>query len=131
MQKDISEFEDVKLLVDKFYAKVLKDDTIGYIFNEVLTINWNHHFPIMYSFWQSVLLGVGGYKGNPVRVHIELNDKEPLTETHFNRWMELWEATIDENFIGNKAEEAKAKAQAMKTLMLYKIQASQNPNFIQ
>jgi len=39
MKKDIETEADVKLLVDTFYAQVLKDDVIGFIFTDVAKIS--------------------------------------------------------------------------------------------
>ena len=86
--------------------------------------------PVMYSFWESVLLSKPSYSGNPVLRHIELNQKTPLTEAHFDKWLELWFSTLDENFEGDIANSAKEKATMMKELMLYKIKKSSDPNFI-
>ena len=131
MKKALSEAADIKFLVDNFYKKVVHDDTIGYFFNEVVKLDWDRHMPVMYQFWETVLFGKGGYKGNPVLKHVELNQKAPLTEQHFERWILLWESTIDEHFEGEIAEEAKKKAMTMKLLMLYKIGQNGNPNFVQ
>lgn len=129
--KDLKDIEDIKLLVDHFYQKVVIDPVIGPIFKETIQFNWDIHIPIMYRFWESVLFSKATYKGNPMLVHIELNKKEKLTGAHFAKWMELWEKTIDESFSGDMAEKAKQKARMMKDLMIYKIDQSSNPNFIQ
>jgi hemoglobin len=50
-----------------------------------------------------------------------LNKLEPLKEYQFDRWLALWNATVDEHFEGNIADEAKQKAQTMKQIMLAKI----------
>jgi len=131
MKKELSEAADIKFLVDSFYQKVVLDDTIGYFFNEVVKLDWDRHMPVMYQFWETVLFGKGRYKGNPVLKHVELNQKAPMTEQHFERWILLWESTIDEHFEGEIAEEAKKKAMTMKLLMLYKIGQNGNPNFVQ
>ena len=90
MKKDISTPTNVKLLVDSFYKKVRNDECIGYIFNDVAHVDWDDHLPKMYKFWEFALLGTATYKGNPMMKHIALNAKESLTETHFERWVELW-----------------------------------------
>ena len=131
MKKELSEAADIKFLVDSFYQKVVVDDTIGYFFNEVVELNWDHHIPIMYSFWETILLGKGGYKGNPVLKHVELSQKAALTEQHFERWILLWNSTLDEHFEGKIAEEAKKKALTMKELMMFKINFHGNPDSIQ
>ena len=103
MKKDIENIEDIKLLVDSFYKKVIPDKTIGYFFTEVVKFDWEVHLPIMYSFWDSILFGTMNYKGNPMIKHIEMNKKENLHKEHFDQWMKLWGETIDELFVGEKA----------------------------
>jgi hemoglobin len=128
---DISSFEDIKLLLDTFYAKVLKDDLISYIFTDIAQIQLETHMPHLYAFWDTVLFGTANYKGNPVLKHIELDKKEPLTDAHFTQWKKLFFETIDELFEGKKAAFAKEKATAMEFLMKMKIDASRKPGFIQ
>ena len=126
MKKDISTPTDVKLLVDSFYKKVRNDDCIGYIFNDVAHVDWDDHLPRMYKFWEFALLGTATYKGNPMMKHMALNAKESLTETHFERWIELWEATIDRFYEGEIASKAKKRGQLMKTVMLVKMNQINN-----
>lgn len=126
MKKDISTPTDVKLLVDSFYKKVRNDDCIGYIFNDVAHVDWDDHLPRMYKFWEFALLGTATYKGNPMMKHMALNAKESLTETHFERWIELWEATIDRFYEGEIASKAKERGQLMKTVMLVKMNQINN-----
>lgn len=110
MRKEIEDIHDVKLLVDSFYSKVVNDDTIGYIFQDVQKVDWNIHLHRMYSFWDTILFGVISYKGNPMLKHFYVNKNEPLSPTHFKQWLSLWEETIDEHFIGIKADLAKQRA---------------------
>ena len=131
MKQDIQNAEDVKLLVDSFYKRVLEDDFIGFIFRDHMSLPLEKHLPVMYSFWESVLLGNPGYKGNPILSHIHLNRKVPLTESHFTIWTDLWAHTIDELFKGPTADIAKKRAFTMKQLMMYKIKQSQGDGFIQ
>ena len=123
--------QDIELLVDEFYKKVRTDDVIGHIFNEVADVNWEKHMPVMYSFWESMLLDVMSYKGNAMTPHIALSKKTPMTQEHFTRWKKLFFETLDEYFIGDKVDEAKKRADNMEALMLYKIEQSKNSNFIQ
>ena len=119
--KDIATREDVQLLVDRFYKKVLEDDVIGFIFKKTINFIWEKHIPTMYDFWDSMLFNTAVYKGNPMLKHIVLHAKIELTDERFDRWILLWEKTIDENFKGEKATLAKQKAIMMRKLMLHKI----------
>ena len=131
MKRKIENREDIRLLVESFYKKVMEDDVIGGIFNDVLFFRWDSHIPIMINFWETVLLGATSYRGNTMRVHIELNKKNPLTPAHFERWKKLFFETLDEHFTGPKVAETKKRVELMETLMQTKIAQSKGPNFIQ
>jgi len=131
MKQDIQTRADIEFLLNQFYKKATTDVIIGHFFTIVVQLNWEVHLPIIYNFWESVLFGSGSYRGNPVLKHIDLDQKEHLTDAHFEQWLHLWRTTIDEHFAGTKAEEAKQRAEMMAKLMLFKIDQSRNPNFIQ
>lgn len=114
---DIQSESDVQVLVDNFYKQVVADPIIGFIFTDVASIAWKKHMPTMYSFWNSMLLGTGSYSGNPMEKHIALNGKVALTKNHFDRWLSLWEKTVNENFNGEKANEAITRARNIAMLM--------------
>ena len=131
MKPDIQNAADVKHLVDTFYTKAIHDKIIGYLFTDIAKINLETHMPTMYLFWNAVLFGEGGYRGNTIAKHIELHRKEPLTDIHFAQWKKLFFETIDEFYEGKIANLAKEKANAMIYLMQFKIDMSEHPSFIQ
>ena len=88
-KSDIQNIEDVKDLVDSFYAKVFKDGVIGYIFREHMEIPFKEHLPKMYRFWESLLLDGNEYRGNPMLKHIQLDRKVSLDLAHFDQWLLL------------------------------------------
>lgn len=119
---DIRSREDIELLVNSFYDKVREDDVIGYIFQQIIGNDWSHHLPVMYSFWETVLLTKASYTGNPVKKHIEIDKKLPLQQEHYDRWLQLWHKTLDSLFAGEVAETAKIRAAAMMQLIDMKVQ---------
>jgi len=119
--KDIENVNDIEFLVDEFYQKVIIDELLGRFFTIVVNFEWEVHIPIMVSFWETVLLGKASYKGNPMNKHIELDKLSKLEPVHFERWLELWKATMNENFIGEKAAEAIVKAETIAKLMQTKL----------
>ncbi|MFK7950982.1 MAG: group III truncated hemoglobin [Saprospiraceae bacterium] len=131
MKKDITTSEDVTFLVEEFYKILQVDEQIGYIFTEVVQLDLSEHLPIISSFWETVLLGKMTYRGNVMRKHITLNAKEKITEAIFDKWIQVWKATIDTHFEGEKANEAKERVDMMKPIMLYKMQVSEGNRFIQ
>lgn len=111
---DLTTRLEIELLVDRFYEKVKQDELLAPVFAHV---NWPQHLPVMYNFWASVLLGDRSYTGNPFQKHVPL----PLTAPHFSRWLTLFNQTVAENFSGEKAEEAIARAQHIAAVFQYRL----------
>lgn len=122
MQKEIINIEDIKLLVNTFYNKVREDELLSDIFNNVIKDRWPQHLEKMYKFWQTILLEEHTYYGSPFLPHANL----PVSRTHFNRWLELFFDTIDELFEGEKAEEARWRANKMAEMFQLKIASYKN-----
>ena len=121
MKKDIENRTDIESLIRSFYEKVKTDETIGYIFNDIVKVNWEKHFPAMFDFWENVLFYTGNYDGNPVEIHQHLNRVVPLTAAHFKQWNKLFSQTVDELFEGTTAMLAKQRAVSISTVMQIKI----------
>jgi hemoglobin len=119
---DITHRKDLELLIDAFYKKALKDELIQHFFTEVVQLDWEQHIPLIVDFWESSLLGTGNYKGNPMSAHLQLDRKSPLEPAHFDRWLKLWEETVNENFDGETANLAISRAQQIAQLMQFKIE---------
>ncbi len=120
--KSIIQLKDIKLLVDRFYGKVREDRLLSPIFDAYLGNSWAEHLEKMYTFWQTVLLGEHTYYGSPFAPHANL----PVDKIHFDRWLTLFHETVDENFSGQKAEEAKWRADKMAEMFQYKIEYYRN-----
>ena len=118
MKQDILSIDDVKLLVDGFYDKVRSDELLGPVFNERIQDRWPEHLDKMIRFWQTVLLGEHTYYGSPFPPHAQL----PVGHEHFMKWMDLFTATADELFSGEKAAEAKWRAAKMAEMFEVKIE---------
>lgn len=123
--------EAVELLVNSFYTRVKLDDLLAPIFNNAEFFSWDTHIPIMVNFWETLLLDTATYKGNTMQKHIILHRQTPLTPELFDRWKQLFYATLDEHFEGKNVAEARKRVEAMSALMQYKIQQSEKKGFIQ
>jgi hemoglobin len=118
---DIQTRNDIETLIKTFYSKVVTDEAIGFIFNDVAKVNWEKHLPIMFDFWETLLLDASSYRKNAMEVHYTLNRVLPFEEKHFKRWLELFSGTVDELFTGEKATMAKKKARSIADLMQFKM----------
>lgn len=117
-KKDIQNIDDIKLFVDTFYEQIQKDDILGHIFNDKIQDRWPEHLNKMYRFWQTVLLDEHTYYGSPFVPHAYL----PVDRVHFERWVQIFEKTINTHFEGSKAEKAKWQGQRMAEMFQVKIQ---------
>jgi hemoglobin len=112
---------DIELLVNSFYDKVLHDKMLSPFFNHVAKSHWDQHLRVMNCFWNNLLFYTGGYFGNPLHTHQALHRFKTLEPKHFERWLSLFNTTIDELFKGEKAELAKSRAYAIATVMQIKV----------
>ncbi len=117
---DIENREDIERLMRLFYAKAIPDDIIGHYFTQVIQMDLEQHLPVITDFWETVIFGVAKYKSNAIVVHQHLHMKSAFTEQHFERWVTLFQSTIDELFSGDNAELAKQRALSIATVMKIK-----------
>lgn len=106
MLPDITTEADIKLLVDSFYARALVDPLLAPVFIDFAHVDFSHHLPQLYDFWSGILLGTSRYRGFPMRKHFPL----PIGLAYFERWLALFQATVQAHFAGPVAEHAKQHA---------------------
>ncbi len=106
--------KDITLLVDSFYTKVRSDEKLGPVFKEV---DWSRHLPRMVDFWSSIVLGSQAFQGDPFQKHAHL----PIDSSHFNRWLKLFNETVNEHFSGFKADEVKSRARSIAGIFQHKM----------
>lgn len=107
---DIETRADCERLVRAFYSQAMVDDKIGWLFTDVAKLDLEAHIPVITSFWETILLGAQSYSGGAFRPHYDIHMQARLRAEHFGRWLEIWYATVDEHFSGERAELAKAHA---------------------
>lgn len=120
MKTDIKGREDIEKLVNSFYSKIESDDVIGFFFTDVAKVKWEEHLPKMSDFWENILFSSGNYNGNPMDKHEELNQKSEVSRAHFTHWNLMFDETVDELFVGEKAEEIKRRAVNISAAMIHK-----------
>jgi dephospho-CoA kinase len=95
--------EDIELLVQTFYSKVMQDEILIPFFQH---LDFSSHLPKMVDFWCFALIGTTGYTTNVIEKHLHM----PLQNDHFDHWINLFNQTLDELFVGENAEMAKQRA---------------------
>ena len=123
---DIETREDIDRLIRLFYTRVREDFFLKTPFNIAIPNDelWEHHFVKLIDFWESGLLqGKAIYEGKPIGLHLWVDNISGriIEKVHFDRWLGLWDKTVDELFEGPVAEKAKSKAYKLGKVFFDKI----------
>ena len=104
---DIQSARDVQMLVDAFYHKANHDELLAPAFRAAAHVYWPRHLTSSYEFWAMELLAAGTTTTpRLVPVHLVL----PRSATHQTRWVQLFDAAVEERFAGRRAGHAKSVA---------------------
>ena len=98
---------EIETLVRTFYGRIREDDMLGPVFARVIGEDWEPHLKKMMDFWSSAMLKTGRYNGRPMPAHMRLKD---VTPAHFDRWLALFEETVDEVCAAEAAPAFKERA---------------------
>ena len=120
---------DIEMLVNIFYDRVRGDEMLGFIFDEVAQTKWETHLPKMYAFWETVVFGTGGYQGNPLAAHAKLVPMTAMGQPQFDRWLAVFKGTVDDLFVGDRAEHIKRAAEDMANVIYSRINQVPDPRF--
>jgi hemoglobin len=124
---DIRDRDDLTVLVHAFYDRVRTEPQLGPIFEEIAQVNWQLHLPKMVNFWEKALFRSGDYNGNPLRTHLNLNQKVVLRKPLFEQWVQLFDTTVDTHFQGERAGHIKRIAADMAQVMYSRISGEAIP----
>lgn len=118
MKREISNRQDIELLVQSFYKLVRADEMLGPIFNRMIPdSNWPAHLEKLSDFWETILFATPKFHGNPVAAHrrVDASHEHAIDQKHFAHWLHLWFKTVDDLFSGAQALSAKNNARKMAT----------------
>lgn len=122
MKKDIQTRNDLYLIVEEFYKKLLVNKELKHFFikfNSPETLK--AHLSILVDFWDNVLFYSGTYQKNAMKPHLEMNLITPIKKEHFKIWLMLFNESVDNHFIGENATVIKNRALSIATVMELKV----------
>ena len=102
--------EAVAHLVDRFYAKIRNDSQLGPVIERAIAGDWETLLARMRSFWAAAMRAEEHYPGDPVSVHLRL---EEIDARLIRRWVELFDETCVEVFDENLAAALRATAASL------------------
>lgn len=103
---DLDSPEHIAEFVELFYQKLLADEQLAPIFNEVANIDINKHLPLICAYWEKLLLGNKVYQRHTMNIHRNIHRQRVLTAGDYQRWLYYFKQTISENFKGKLADKA-------------------------
>lgn len=77
-------------VVHGFYDRAREDALLGPVFEERVA-DWPAHLAKMVDFWSAATLRTGRYRGRPAAAHAIIDG---ISTAHFQRWLELFAATV-------------------------------------
>lgn len=104
---DLPAEADLPPLMERFYGRVRADAVLGPVFAASVD-DWPEHLNRIASFWSSVMLSSGRYKGQPVRVHLAIAHR--ITPAMFERWLAIWRECTDAMLPREAAEAMQSRA---------------------
>ena len=107
---DLDSREHIEFFVDRFYERMLADEQLAPIFVDVAQVDLAVHLPHIKDYWCKLLLGDAEYRRHTMDIHRQLHSKRALQAQDFERWLSFFTATVDEYFVGERAERAKQVA---------------------
>src|SRR3546814_1353885 len=74
--------EQITSLVDRFYDRIQVHPTPGSVFNAAVD-DWDEHKRPLVSFWTSVVLRAGPYRGHPMRSEEHTSELQSVMRTSY------------------------------------------------
>ncbi len=117
MKPDVRNSADIHEIMKNFYSKLLRDDSVSYLFTDVAKIQLDEHLDELVAFWDQILFSNYGYEKNVMNIHRDIHEKSQFTEEHFKTWMQYFYESIDEKHEGEIAQNMKDRAYSIAYLM--------------
>lgn len=114
-RKDITDIQDIRLLVNTFYYRASKDSLLEPLMG--MRKPGSLRLEPLYQYWATVLLREDG-DDVPFSGPTDI----PLRHQHIDRWLSLFHAAVDELFAGPVAESAKVRAIRMSEAFRHRLQ---------
>jgi hemoglobin len=127
--QDLDAPEAIDALVERFYARVLRDPLLAPLFTEVAAIDLDHHLPLIKAYWRKMLLGDPGYSRHMMAKHRAVDARRPLEARHYERWLSLFEAALDEGARGPLTERARVLARRIARNMRRNLQDTRTSSY--
>ncbi len=109
-RRDLDTREEVTEFVTRFYREIAQDDRFHLYFETIAHVDWNAHTAELTDFWAGLLLGEPHREPDEViEAHRWLHDAAPFDEALFDRWLDIFNTTLDDGWTGPTTEHARRR----------------------
>ena len=98
--------KQIDRFVDAFYERVLRDPLLAPMFLEVARVDLTEHLPRIKAYWRKMLLGHSDYQRHMMRKHRDVDAAERFAPEHYERWLSLFEESLENHPMGASTERA-------------------------
>ncbi len=129
-KRPLTDEYDIEVLIDVFYTKVLRHKELSVFFSDAVK-NWEYHKKRFVQFWSAQILFTDTYDGGtPLPQHVEIDRKYggKFKKEHFDAWTNIWVETVNELYVGEKAELAKETGENMARNIYMKMFLNRKPS---
>jgi hemoglobin len=108
--RDLDDRIEIAEFVTRFYREIAQDERFHRYFHTLAGVDWHAHTLELTDFWAGLLLGEPHQSADDViESHRWLHDAESFDEALFDRWLEIFDTTLDGGWVGSMTETARRR----------------------
>ena len=108
--RDLDTHDEIAEFVTRFYREIAQDERFHHWFETIAHVDWHAHTAALTEFWVGLLLGEPHDPADDViEAHRWLHDADPFDGALFERWLEIFDTTLDEGWTGPMTEAARRR----------------------
>ena len=109
--RDLDDREEIAEFVTRFYRDIAQDARFHHWFETIAHVDWHAHTGDLTDFWVGVLLSEPHTSADEViEGHRWLHETDPFDGELFERWLSIFDVTLDAGWSGPLAETARHRA---------------------
>lgn len=109
--RDLDDHEEIAEFVRRFYRQIAQDERFHHYFNSLARVDWDAHVRDLTAFWSSALLGIRDREpGRVIEAHRWLHEASAFDHDLFDRWLDIFDTTLDGGWRGPTVELARRRA---------------------
>ena len=109
--RDLDERTEIAEFVTRFYRQIAQDERFHHYFDVLARVDWDVHTRDLTDFWSAVLLAEPDRDPAAVlEAHRWLHEATAFHVELFDRWLDIFDTTLDEGWCGPVAERARRRA---------------------